>query len=377
MLGRARAPVRLQCAASVRPLPRRAFAISAAARKKIREGPGLEDFQLGQDGVYAPIVVPKGRQTAPKPAWLKAKNPLQKIDVSSPQGANYVKLKKDVKRLKLATVCEEAKCPNIGECWGGGDDGTGTATATIMLMGDTCTRGCRFCSVKTAREPSPLDADEPVRVGQAIADWGLDYVVFTSVDRDDVPDGGADHIARTIEHLKREAPQILVEMLSPDFGGDTACVARVAQSGLDVFAHNVETVERLQRRVRDPRAYYAQTMAVLQHAKEVNPSVVTKSSIMLGLGEEPEEVLATMRDLRAVGVDIVTLGQYLRPTKRHMKVSAYVTPAAFDEYRQMGEEVGFAFVASGPMVRSSYRAGELFVKNILEKRRSDAEEAAV
>jgi lipoic acid synthetase len=235
--------------------------------------------------------------------------------------------------LKLATVCEEAKCPNIGECWGGGDglEEDRVATATVMLMGDTCTRGCRFCSVKTSRNPAALDPDEPQNTAEAVRDWGLDYVVLTSVDRDDVPDGGADHIATTIERLKAETPGLMVECLTPDFGGVRTDVERVALSGLDVYAHNVETVERLQRRVRDPRAYYSQTLGVLEWAKAAQPSLVTKTSIMLGLGETPQELRQTMLDLRGVGVDILTLGQYLRPTKRHMKVESYITPEAFQE----------------------------------------------
>ena len=286
--------------------------------------------------VDAPVRVPRGKQRRPKPSWLKH-NALRKLDASSVQGQNYLRLKKDVRRLKLATVCEEAKCPNIGECWGGGGgpEEDRVATATVMLMGDTCTRGCRFCSVKTARAPPPLDPAEPQHMAEAVAEWGLDYVVLTSVDRDDIPDGGADHIARTIEALKRETPRLLVECLTPDFSGVRADVARVALSGLDVYAHNVETVERLQRRVRDPRAGYRQTLDVLEWAKAAKPQLVTKTSIMLGLGESAAEVRQTMLDLRGVGVEILTLGQYLRPTKRHMKVEEYVTPEAFAAYQAM------------------------------------------
>jgi lipoic acid synthetase len=202
----------------------------------------------------------------------------------------------------------------------------------VMLMGDTCTRGCRFCSVKTGRAPAPLDPEEPQHVAEAVAEWGLDYVVLTSVDRDDVADGGSRHIASTIARLKSETPELLVECLTPDFGGVREDVERVATAGLDVFAHNVETVARLQRRVRDPRANYEQTLQVLRWAKAASPNVITKTSIMLGLGETTEEVEQTMLDLREAGVEILTLGQYLRPTKRHMKVAAYITPAAFDQY---------------------------------------------
>jgi lipoate synthase len=311
------------------------------------------------------VPVPRGRQKEAKPSWLKH-NALKKTDPTTVQGQNYLRLKKDVRRecsappyfdccaflfrcarcthrqwhpcgttgLKLATVCEEAKCPNIGECWGGGDgpEEDRVATATVMLMGDTCTRGCRFCSVKTSRSPAALDPDEPHNTAEAVRDWGLDYVVLTSVDRDDVPDGGADHIATTIELLKAESPGLMVECLTPDFAGVRRDVERVALSGLDVYAHNVETVERLQRRVRDPRANYSQTLGVLEWAKAAQPSLVTKTSIMLGLGETTQELQQTMLDLRGVGVDILTLGQYLRPTKRHMKVESYVTPEAFEEY---------------------------------------------
>jgi lipoic acid synthetase len=291
------------------------------------------DFFSNPDSSEWAVQVPKGVQREPKPAWLK-QSALKKLDSTSAQGQNFQRLRKDVRRLKLATVCEEAKCPNIGECWGGGDgpEEDRTATATVMLMGDTCTRGCRFCSVKTGRAPAPLDPEEPQHVAEAVAEWGLDYVVLTSVDRDDVADGGSRHIASTIARLKSETPELLVECLTPDFGGVREDVERVATAGLDVFAHNVETVARLQRRVRDPRANYEQTLQVLRWAKAASPNVITKTSIMLGLGETTEEVEQTMLDLREAGVEILTLGQYLRPTKRHMKVAAYITPAAFDQY---------------------------------------------
>jgi len=298
----------------------------------------------------------QGEKRLRLPPWLKTEIPM---------GKNFSKLKKDLRGLKLATVCEEARCPNIGECWGGAE---GTATATIMLMGDTCTRGCRFCSVKTSRAPPPLDPAEPENTAQAVVEWGLDYVVLTSVDRDDIEDAGASHISATIRALKTRKSTLLVECLSPDFAGDTEAVAQVAKSGLDVFAHNIETVERLTPFVRDPRAKYRQTLAVLKHAKEVEPNLVTKTSIMLGLGETDQEIRQTMVDLREVGVDCLTLGQYMQPTKRHLKVKEYVTPAKFEEWRVVGEELGFLYVASGPLVRSSYKAGEFFIKNIVDKR---------
>ena len=300
-----------------------------------------------------------------KPSWLK---------VSSPGGENYARLKGTVRELGLATVCEEAQCPNIGECWGGGDDGT--ATATIMIMGDTCTRGCRFCAVKTSRAPPPLDPEEPDKVATAIAAWGLDYVVLTSVDRDDLEDQGAAHIAKTIRRLKEENPKLLVEALTPDFSASReglAGVDAVARSGLDVYAHNIETVERLTPRVRDHRAGYHQTLAVLRRAKEVSPQLVTKTSIMLGLGETDEEIEQTLNDCRAHGVDVVTFGQYLRPTKRHLKVQEFVTPEKFDYWATRGEALGFLYVASGPLVRSSYKAGEFFLKNVITERRKKSQ----
>ncbi|CAM9670208.1 unnamed protein product [Ectocarpus sp. 12 AP-2014] len=261
-----------------------------------------------------------------KPNWLKA---------VPTQGDNYERLRSTVRELGLATVCEEAKCPNIGECWGGAD---GTATATIMIMGDTCTRGCSFCAVKTSRAPPPLDADEPEKVAKAVTDWGLGYVVLTSVDRDDLPDQGANHFASTVRGLKRRAPQLLVECLAPDFRGDLELAEQVALSGLDVFAHNLETVERLQGRVRDHRAGYKQSLSVLEHAKKVTGGeVITKTSLMLGVGETPADVEATLRDLRAVGCDVVTFGQYLRPSKRHMPMREYVTPEAFAEWQRVAE----------------------------------------
>jgi len=284
-------------------------------------------------------------------------------------GKKFSELKQSLRGLKLATVCEEARCPNIGECWGGEE---GTATATIMLMGDTCTRGCRFCSVKTARAPPPLDPDEPTNTAEAVIQWGLDYVVLTSVDRDDISDGGAGHIAQTVRELKSKKPSLLVEVLCPDFGGNQDCVSLVARSGLDVFAHNIETVERLTPGVRDPRAGFSQTLGVLAKAKDAKPGLLTKTSIMLGLGETDAEVLATMEALRSVGVDCLTLGQYMQPTKRHLKVKEYVTPSQFQHWENVGKELGFLYTASGPLVRSSYKAGEFFIKNILEARRNQS-----
>jgi lipoic acid synthetase len=288
---------------------------------------------------------------AKKPAWLK---------VPLPGGERYRKVRETLRGLSLHTVCQEAGCPNVGECWSGG-------TATVMLMGDVCTRGCRFCHVKTAARPPPLDPDEPRHLAEAIATLGLDYIVVTSVDRDDLPDGGAGHFAEAIRRLK-EIPGLLVEVLTPDFQGDAEAVRTVGRAGPDVFANNVETVRRLTPAVRDPRAGYDQTLAVLARMKREFPRVFTKSSIMVGLGEAEAEVLETMRDLRGVGVDVLTLGQYLRPSAWHLPVVEWVSPARFDAYRDAGRALGFRYVASGPLVRSSYRAGELFLRGELAAR---------
>ena len=275
--------------------------------------------------------------------------------------------------LVILKVCEEAKCPNIGECWGGGEHST--ATATIMLLGDTCTRGCRFCSVKTSKSPPAPDPNEPYNTAKAISDWGLDYVVLTSVDRDDLPDGGSEHFALTVRELKKLSPNMMVECLTPDFRGDLNAVETVVRSGLDVFAHNIETVEEFQRFVRDPRANYQQSLKVLKHAKRIFKEeesqfkIVTKSSIMLGFGEADDQVMKTMEDLRDAEVDCLTLGQYMQPTKRHLKVVEYVTPEKFKFWEEKGKNFGFAYTASGPLVRSSYKAGEFFIKNLLEKKR--------
>ncbi|BEJ15925.1 hypothetical protein CspHIS471_0505300 [Cutaneotrichosporon sp. HIS471] len=295
-----------------------------------------------------------------------------------PRGKSYTSIKQDLRGLGLHTVCEEAKCPNIGECWGGGK---GTATATIMLMGDTCTRGCRFCSIKTSRAPPPLDIHEPENTAEAISRWGLGYIVLTSVDRDDLVDGGAAHIASTISKIKQKAPKILVEALTPDFAGKgEETIAMVATSGLDVFAHNVETVERCTPFVRDRRANFQQSLDVLITAKRsaeaAGKEILTKTSIMLGVGEHPDEITEALKRLREAEVDVVTFGQYMRPTKRHMKVDRYVEPDEFAKWKQVAEEMGFLYVASGPLVRSSYKAGEFFIENVLKKRRAAAAERA-
>lgn len=331
------------------------------------DGPDLQDFISGELSEKNKWEEYRGNLKRGKgerlrlPPWLKTEIPI---------GKNYNKLKNTLRDLKLHTVCEEARCPNIGECWGGGE--YATATATIMLMGDTCTRGCRFCSVKTARLPPPLDPNEPYNTAKAIAAWGLDYVVLTSVDRDDIVDGGAEHIAKTVSNLKERSSRILVECLTPDFRGDLSAVEKIALSGLDVYAHNVETVRELQRHVRDPRANFDQSLSVLKHAKKVKPFLLTKTSIMLGLGETDQQVHNTMAELREAEVDCLTLGQYMQPTKRHLKVDEYVTPEKFAHWEKMGNEMGFAYTASGPLVRSSYKAGEFFLKNLLEKKKAEA-----
>jgi lipoic acid synthetase len=286
---------------------------------------------------------------APKPPWLK---------VRAPGGESYAQLKDTFRRLDLHTVCEEARCPNVGECWGEG-------TATVMLLGDTCTRGCRFCAVKTGQPRGAVDGREPEHVARALSSMPLQYVVMTMVDRDDLLDGGAGHVAKTVRRLKELRPDMLVETLLGDFGGHRDAVDATVDGGADVWAHNVEVVARLQRAIRDVRCSYDQSLAVLRWAKERRPSVVTKSSIMVGIGEDDDEVSATMRDLRAAGVDVVTVGQYLRPSERHAPVARYVDPARFEAWAAEGRAMGFAFVASGPLVRSSYRAAEVFVRSIL------------
>ena len=265
----------------------------------------------------------------------------------------------------MATVCEEARCPNIGECWDNSDGSP--ATATIMLMGDTCTRGCSFCAVKTSKNPGKLNPFEPFSVGTAVSKWDIDYVVLTSVDRDDLADHGSSHIAETISVLRKMKPELGIECLAPDFGGNKEYIKTVATSGLNVFAHNVETVSRLQRRARDRRANYEQSMFVLEEARKYIE--FTKSSLMLGLGETKEEVIQTMKDLLAIDVSFLTLGQYLRPTKRHMKVTEYVTPDAFKEYEEIGLDLGFKYIASGPMVRSSYKAGEHYINSLIRSQK--------
>ena len=286
-----------------------------------------------------------------KPAWLT---------VLPAKGENHAGLKALFSEMGLHTVCEEAHCPNVGECWGGG-------TATLMLMGDVCSRACRFCMVTPGRPAGQLDGFEPEKVAVALSRMGLTYVVLTSVDRDDLPDGGAEHFAKTIRRTKELNPGMMVEVLIPDFQGDLESVRKVVEARPDVVAHNIETTMFLTPTVRDPRAGYWQSLSVLRDVKKVDPGVFTKSSIMVGLGETEEEVRLAMMHLRDAGVDFLTLGQYLRPSQRHLPVVEYVPPSTFETYREMGEGMGFRYVASGPLVRSSYRAGELFVESVVRK----------
>ena len=275
--------------------------------------------------------------------------------VRAPGGDTYHELKRTLRQLDLYTVCEEARCPNVGECWREG-------TATVMLLGDVCTRGCRFCAVNTGNPRGAVDGREPEHVARAIAQLGLTYVVLTMVDRDDLLDGGAAHVARTVERLHELRSDLLVETLVGDFSGRRSDVHTVVDGGPDVFAHNIEVVRSLQRTIRDKRCGYDQSLQVLRMAKQRAPARITKTSIMVGIGETDAEVHQTMWDLRAADVDILTVGQYLRPSEKHVPVARYVTPEIFDDYRQAGLEMGFDYVASGPLVRSSYKAAEVFVR---------------
>jgi len=282
-----------------------------------------------------------------KPEWLK---------VRLPTGNAYQALKANVRENKLSTVCEESMCPNIGECWSNN-------TATIMLMGSVCTRACRFCSVDTGNPKAWLDVDEPANAADAVKRMALKYVVLTSVDRDDLDDGGAAHYADCVRAIRQLNPNTAVETLTPDFNGVTKDLEKVLDSGIVVFAQNIETIERLTHPVRDLRASYETTLAMLAHAKKYRPDILTKTSLMVGLGETDAEILATMDDLIAINVDVLTLGQYLRPTANHLAVERYVTPEQFEQYRLLGLEKGFLEVVSGPFVRSSYRADRVLEKN--------------
>jgi len=296
-----------------------------------------------------------GTRIEPKPRWLKVRAPL------SPE---YRRLAKLMRGLKLNTVCEEASCPNIGECWRHG-------SATFMILGRVCTRTCAFCDVTTGK-PESVDGNEPGHIVEAVEALGLRHVVITSVDRDDLPDGGAGHYAATIRAIREKMPHVTIEVLTPDFQRkpDT-CLDTVIRAGPDIFNHNLETVPRLYRSVR-PAARYFTSLRLLQRAREINGKMVTKSGIMLGLGEERDEVLQVLDDLREAGVDILTVGQYLRPGARHHPVHRYWTPEEFDDIKYLAEARGFAMVASGPLVRSSFHAGDVF-QSMLDRRRRRGE----
>jgi lipoic acid synthetase len=298
-----------------------------------------------KNGIKASSKEPQTRLK--KPSWLRIK---------AKGGSVYDRTKNIVNQHKLSTVCEEAMCPNIGECWSSG-------TATIMLMGDTCTRACRFCAVNTGNPQGWLDKDEAKNTAESVKLMGLKYLVLTSVNRDDLDDGGARHYAEVVRRVKAENPDVAVEALTPDFEGALNSIEVVVDSGIVVFAQNIETVRRLTHPVRDPRATYEQTLAVLKHAKEYKPEVLTKTSIMLGLGETEAEIIEAMDDLRAVNCDILTFGQYLQPTENHLPIARYVTPQEFVKYRQWGLDKGFMEVVSGALVRSSYRAEQVLKKN--------------
>lgn len=320
--------------------------------KTVRSGTKFkteQGFTAIKDGQKQGRAVVDAAPVERKPSWLRAR---------IGGGERFEAVKRNVRQHRLSTVCEESHCPNMGECWNNG-------TATIMLMGSVCTRACRFCAVDTGNPQGWLDHEEPQNTAQSVALMGLRYVVLTSVDRDDLSDGGAQHYANCIRAIKQSTPEVVVEALTPDFDGVREHIETVLDSGLEVFAQNVETVKRLTHPVRDPRAGYEKTLNVLAHAKQYRPEVLTKTSLIVGLGETDEEIFETLRDLRAINVDIVTLGQYLRPTQNHLPVARWVTPEEFAHYRKIGLEMGFLEVASGPLVRSSYRADRVFEQNNL------------
>ena len=303
---------------------------------KIINHAGVSSIKDGmKSNAYSEIIREK------KPKWIRIS--------ANQNNKSFELIKERTKNLKLSTVCEEAKCPNLSECWSRG-------TATFMVMGDTCTRACQFCSVNTGNPKGWLDKDEPKKIAKTVQEMGIRYVVLTCVTRDDLSDGGAQHFAETVKAIKSVDKNIEVEVLTSDFNGDQSAVKTIVNSPIKVFAQNIETVERLTHPIRDPRAGYMKTMEVLKHAKEINKQIITKSSIIVGLGESDREIYKTFEDLRNHNVDIVTLGQYLRPTLNHHPIDRWVTPEEFEIYREKGLEYGFLEVVSGPMVRSSYRA---------------------
>lgn len=296
-----------------------------------------------------PVSTAPPSRFAPKPSWLK---------VRAPGGETYGRLKETFRALDLHTVCEEARCPNVGECWAEG-------TATVMLLGDVCTRGCRFCAVTTGDPRGAVDVREPEHVARAIARLELQYVVMTMVDRDDLLDGGASHVARTVTRLRELRPDILIETLLGDFAGHMDYVDTTVDAKPDVWAHNIEVVRRLQRTIRDVRCSYQRSLDVLMRVKQRDPERITKSSVMVGIGETDDEVIETLHDLRGAGVSLVTVGQYLRPSPKHAAVDRFVEPATFARYHEEAMKMGYAYAASGPLVRSSYKAAEVFVRSIL------------
>ncbi|MEC7479775.1 MAG: lipoyl synthase [Pseudomonadota bacterium] len=303
---------------------------------KIVNHAGVSSIKDGmKSNAYSEIIREK------KPKWIRIS--------ANQNNKSFELIKERTKNLKLSTVCEEAKCPNLSECWSRG-------TATFMVMGDTCTRACQFCSVNTGNPKGWLDKDEPEKIAKTVQEMGIRYVVLTCVTRDDLSDGGAQHFAETVKAIKSVDKNIEVEVLTSDFNGDQSAIRTIVNSPIKVFAQNIETVERLTHPIRDPRAGYLKTMEVLKHAKEINKHIITKSSIIVGLGESDREIYKTFEDLRNHNVDIVTLGQYLRPTLNHHPIDRWVTPEEFEMYREKGLEYGFLEVVSGPMVRSSYRA---------------------
>jgi len=301
------------------------------------------------------------KSIARKPAWLRVRLP------NGEGQEQLVELRKKLRGRDLHTVCEEARCPNLFECWSHG-------TATVMILGEVCTRSCRFCSVRSGDPDGRLDPSEPENTGRALAGMGLAYVVVTMVDRDDLPDGGVAHVAETVRRIKHHSPELRVETLVGDFGGSSEHLTHLVQQGApDVFAHNVEVVPRLQRRIRDARSSWDRSISALRIAREAGAEF-TKSSLMVGIGETEAETLEAMEALRDAQVDVLTIGQYLRPTPRHVPVERWVEPAEFDRYRDAGLEMGFAFVASGPLVRSSYRAAEAFLEGALKSATSPTQD---
>ena len=295
----------------------------------------------------------------PKPDWLK---------IRPPHGDKFAGVKSTLRELGLNTVCESAHCPNLSECWSGG-------TATFMVLGNVCTRGCRFCAVDKSAKGEKLDEEEPAKLAEAVRRWKLNYIVVTSVDRDDLPDQGAGHFAECITALKESNPDLIVEVLIPDFRGNLDCIKTITEAKPHVIAHNIETTEDLQSLVRDPRAGYWQSIGVLQNSKKLDATIFTKSAVMLGLGESEQMVLKAFNDLRSVGCDFITIGQYMRPSKKHLPVREYVSPEKYAWYKQEALKRGFLYAAAGPFIRSSYRAGEFFIEAMIRGKRNNGDSA--